>query len=164
MQCAGGIRDCTTRCAQLLRTFDSEPSRSADGVLQAILEIDLVNAFDSASRQAAFDVIAGTASRDYDQGRVKRGDSLPTFSGLRHMFGYFSAMHDTEGTLRYVGPDGEVHHVNGTSGGQQGDPLEMMRFCATIHPIWARVMARYDRGRALASSFRRRRIRALIPP
>ena len=66
------------------------------------------------------------------------------------MFGYFSAMHDTEGTLRYVGPDGEVHHVNGTSGGQQGDPLEMMRFCATIHPIWARVMARYDRARALA--------------
>ena len=150
MQCAGGMRDGTTRCAQLLRTFDSEPSRSADGVLQAILEIDLVNAFNSASRQAAFDVIAGTASRDYDQGRVNRGDSLPTFSGLRHMFGYFSAMHDTEGTLRYVGPDGEVHHVNGTSGGQQGDPLEMMRFCATIHPIWARVMARYDRARALA--------------
>ena len=59
-------------------------------------------------------------------------------------------MHDTEGTLRYVGPDGEVHHVNGTSGGQQGDPLEMMRFCATIHPIWARVMERYDRARALA--------------
>ena len=32
------------------------------------------------------------------------------------MFGYFSAMHDTAGTLRYVGPYGEVHHINGTSG------------------------------------------------
>ena len=42
MQCAG---------------FDSEPSRSADGVLQAILEIDLVNAFNSACRQSAFDVL-----------------------------------------------------------------------------------------------------------
>ena len=84
MQCASGMRDGTTKCAQLLRTFDSEPS---DGDCHAILEIDIVNAFNSAARQAAFDTLAGTASRDYDQGRVKRGDALPSFLGLRHLFG-----------------------------------------------------------------------------
>jgi len=59
-------------------------------------------------------------------------------------------MHGTDATLRYVGPDGQALHVKRTSRGQQGDPLEMMRFCATIHPVWARVMARHPRARALA--------------
>ena len=35
-------------------------------------------------------------------------------------------------------------------GGQQGDPLEMIRFCAAIHPVWGRVMSRYQHARALA--------------
>jgi len=65
-------------------------------------------------------------------------------------FGTSWATYDTDATLRYVGPDGQVSHVKGTSGGQQGDPLEMMRFSATIHPVWARVMARHPRARALA--------------
>ena len=147
MQCASGLRDGTTKCAQLLRAFDSEPS---DGDQPAILEIDIVNAFNAAARQAAFDTLAGTASRDYDQGRVKRGDNLPSFLGLRHLFGYWRAMHDTAATLRYVSADGQVHHIEGSTGGQQGDPLEMMRFCATIHPVWARVMARHPNARALA--------------
>ena len=59
-------------------------------------------------------------------------------------------MQDTASTLRYVDHKGQVHHVSGTSGGQQGDPLEMIRFCATIHPVWGRVMARYEHARALA--------------
>jgi hypothetical protein len=149
MQCAAGLKDGTTRCAQLLRAFDSEPPLIG-GERQATLEIDIANAFNSTCRQASFDVLSGKASREYDNGRVKPGDSLPSFDGLRHLFGYFRAMHDTAATLRYVGPDGQVHHIKGTSGGQQGDPLEMMRFCATIHPVWARVMARHHRARALA--------------
>ena len=36
MQCAGGLRDGTTKCAQLLRAFDSEP---VDCDLQAIVEM-----------------------------------------------------------------------------------------------------------------------------
>ena len=149
IQCAGGLRDGSTICAQLLRTFDSEPA-TVNGTLQALMEIDLVNAFNETSRQAAFDVLAGKASREYDKGQIQREHPLPTFGGLRHLFGYFTAMHDTAGTLRYVGPDGQVHHIQGTSGGQQGDPLEMMRFCATIHPVWARVMGRFAEARGLA--------------
>jgi hypothetical protein len=43
-----------------------------------------------------------------------------------------------------------VHHIEGITGGQQGDPLEMLRFCLTIHPIWGRVMARSPQARAVA--------------
>ena len=50
----GGLRDGTTKCAQLLRAFDSEPS---DGDQHAILEIDIVNAFNATARQAAFDTV-----------------------------------------------------------------------------------------------------------
>jgi hypothetical protein len=32
------------------------------------------------------------------------------------------------------------HTIYGTTNGQQGDPLEMLRFCVTTHPIWARIM------------------------
>ena len=67
MQCAGGMRDGTTKCAQLLRAFDSEPS---DGDLQAILEMDIVNAFNAAGRQAAFDTLI----------TIKAGSSAATSS------------------------------------------------------------------------------------
>ena len=73
-------------------------------------------------------------------------DNLPSLPGLWRFFEYFRAMHDTASMLRYVDHKGQVHHVSGSSGGQQGDPLEMIRFCATIHPVWERVMPRYQRA------------------
>ena len=81
---------------------------------------------------------------------MKVGDDLPSFPGLWRFFDYFRAMQDTASTLRYVDHNGQVHHVSGSSGGQQGDPLEMIRFCATIHPVWERVRSRYHHARALA--------------
>ena len=98
--------------------------------------------------ESAFDVLAGTTTK----GGPRAGQARRFLAPIQPSapFGYFRAIHDTPGTLRYIGPDGEVHHVHGTSGGQQGDPLEMMRLCATVHPVWARVMERYERARALA--------------
>jgi hypothetical protein len=64
-------------------------------------------------------------------------------------FDYFRAMQDTASALLCVDHKGQVHRVSGSSGGQQGDPLEMIRFCTTIH-LWGRVMSRYQRARALA--------------
>ena len=86
-----------------------------------ILEIDIVKAFNSAARQASFDTFAGTSSQDYNQGRVNRGDSLPSFLGLLHLFGYWRTMHDTAATFLYVNADGQRHHIEGSTGGQQGD-------------------------------------------
>lgn len=150
IQCAGGLPDGATYCAHMVQAFDSEPPDTYNDSIPAMLNIDIRNAFNSSSRHAAFDAIVGRASREYDGGNVKKGDELPALPGLAQFFEYFRAMHDTEGKLRYVDPHGQVHIIRGTTGGQQGDPLEMMRFCATIHPIWGRVMAKYRSSRALA--------------
>ena len=44
---------------------------------------------------------------------------------------------------RYTDHHGTTHYIEGTRGGIQGDPLEMLRFCCTVHPIWARILARH---------------------
>ena len=59
-------------------------------------------------------------------------------------------MHDTAATLRFFDNCGKVHHVSGGQGGQQGDPLEMLRFCHTIHPLWGGVMHQFPSARAAA--------------
>ena len=125
-------KDGTSICAKILQLFDDAPI--PEGTVWALLEIDLKNAFNEALQQAAFDVITGKAAREYDNGKVKVGDDLPSFPGLWRVFDYFRAMQDTASTLRYVDRKGQVHHVSGSTGEQQGDPLEMIRFCATIHP------------------------------
>jgi hypothetical protein len=38
-----------------------------------------------------------------------------------------------EAKLRYFDRDGQVHIVKGNTGGQQGDPLEMLIFNLTVH-------------------------------
>ena len=128
MQCAGGLRDGTTKCAQLLRAFDSEPS---DGDLQAILEIDIVNAFNSADRQAAFDTLAGTASRDYDQGRVMRCDKISPFWG-------FVIFLVTGGPCKTLSsPCGTLAQMERciTSKGLQGDSkVTLLRCCGSAPP------------------------------
>ena len=40
----------------------------------------------------------------------------------------------------------------GSSGGQEGDPVEMIRFCPTIHPTWGLVIARHRQACAVAFS------------
>ena len=81
---------------------------------------------------------------------MKVGDDLPSFRGLWRFFDYFHAMQDTAGTLRYVDHKDQVHHVSGSFGGQQGDPLEIIRFCTVVHPVWGRVMSRFQRACAFA--------------
>ena len=94
---------------KILQLFDSE--QHLPHQTWALLEIDLKNAFNEALRQAAFDVIAGKASRAYDSGKVKPGDDMQSLDALWRFFDYFRAMHDTASTLRYVDHKGRVHHV-----------------------------------------------------
>ena len=49
-------------------------------------------------------------------------------------------MHTCHASLRYFDWDGQVHLVKSTTGGQQGDPLEMLMFNLTIHNLWGRVL------------------------
>ena len=59
-------------------------------------------------------------------------------------------MHSTKCTNRFTDHHGHTHHVIGTTGGQQGDGLEMMRFSLSQHSIWGRVLARHRRDRGIA--------------
>ena len=52
--------------------------------------------------------------------------------------------------LRYFDWDGQVHLVMGKTGGQQGDPLEMLIFNLTIHNLWGRVLAKFQEARTVA--------------
>jgi hypothetical protein len=56
-------------------------------------------------------------------------------------------MHSTACTNRYSDHRGHTNHVNGTTGGQQGDGLEMTRFSLSQHPIIGRVFARHRGAR-----------------
>jgi hypothetical protein len=46
----------------------------------------------------------------------------------------------------YCEPDylGNVLEAWGKTGGQQGDPLEMIVFCISIHHLWGRTLAKYQ--------------------
>jgi hypothetical protein len=91
----------------------------------------------------------GHVSRDYDCD-LKIGDIIPTCDNLSYLFGYFKDMWTCETKLRYFKWDGQVHIVKGKTGGQQGDPLEMLIFNLTVHHIWGRVLAKFQGDRAVA--------------
>jgi hypothetical protein len=78
--------------------------------------------------KTSFDTLTGKATQPYDDGRVQPGDDIPTIKELRPFLGYFNAMHSAASNNRYRDHRGHTHHVKGTTGGQQGDGLEMMRY------------------------------------
>ncbi len=43
-----------------------------------------------------------------------------------------------------------MHVAKGKTGGQQGNPLEMLIFNLTVHHIWGRVLAKFQGARAVA--------------
>ena len=59
-------------------------------------------------------------------------------------------MRSTASTNRYTDHHGRMHIIDGVAGGQQGDPLEMMLFCMTVHAIWGRTLHRHSTARAAA--------------
>ncbi len=69
---------------------------------------------------------------------------------LSNLFGYFKAMRMCEVKLRYFDWYGQVHIVKDKTGGQQGDPLEMLIFNLTVHHIWGRVLAKFQGARTVA--------------
>ena len=59
------------------------------------------------------------------------------------MFEYFRAMHTTKSHLRYLDYCGNVLDAWGNARRQQGDPLEMIVFCHSIHHLWGRTLNTY---------------------
>ena len=97
IQFAGGTKDGTIHLANLVSAWYHE-AVSADlsehiaGSLEqaenrpAFIEIDLKNAFNTHSRQAAFDTLAGVAIKDYVGAGVLYEDDLPHLAELQKFF------------------------------------------------------------------------------
>ncbi len=115
-----------------------------------IIKIDVSNAFNTTDRALTLDMISGRVSRDYACGcDIKEGDVIGTVDSLNNLFSYFKAMCGCHSKLRYFDWDGQVHLAKGKTGGQQGDPLEMLIFNLTIHHLWDRVLAKFQEARAI---------------
>jgi hypothetical protein len=150
MQCAGGLQDGATRCAQLLNMLHDLPTEDQDADDPVtFINTDIKAAFQEMCRQTSFDMLTGKATKPYDDGQVHPGDDIPTMKELSPFLGYFKAMHSTACTNRYPDHRGHTHHVKGTTGGQQGGGLEMRRFSLSQHPIWSRVLAPHRRARGV---------------
>ena len=144
-----GIRDGASHCAKILSVFYDNLNTSDPNDPDVIIKIDISNAFNTTNRALTLDVISGRASRDYACD-LKKGDTIPTIDPLSNLFGYFKAMRTCHAKLRYFDWDGQVHLAKGKTGGQQGDPLEMLIFNLTIHHLWGRVLEKFQEARAVA--------------
>jgi len=108
-----------------------------------VIQLDIVNAYPSADRQAQFDVLAGRASKSYDNGQVHMGDDIPCPSSLCHYWSYFESMQGTASTLHFSNYQGQAHKIACSKDGQQGDAFEIVRFAVTTFPSFGRVFARH---------------------
>ena len=141
MQCAGGLQDGATRCHDL-PTEGQDPD---DPI--AFINTDIAEACQEMCRQTTFDTLSGRATKYYDGGRVQPGDAIPTIAALGPFHGYFRAMRSTASNNRYVDHRGHTHLVEGTTGGQQGDGIEMAIFGLSQHPTIGRVFERHPNAR-----------------
>ena len=96
-----GQKDGATRCAQIVQLLlANHVDHDVSDPLVAV-QLDASNAFCSVSRQPQFEVLAGKASRSYDDGRVQVGDELPRPRTLDKYWGYFLSIQDNASTMRF---------------------------------------------------------------
>jgi len=139
----GGESDGATRCAQVTQFLAAAGAQHSEENLLVVIQLDIVNAYPSADRQAQFDVLAGRASKSYDKGHVHMEDDITCPSSLRHYWSYFESMQGTASTLHCNDYQGQAHKIACSKGGQQGDAFETVRFAITLFPSFGRVFARH---------------------
>jgi hypothetical protein len=144
-----GIRNGASHCAKILSLFYDKLDISDPHDPEVIIKIDISNVFNSTCRTLTLDILNGRASHDYACG-FQRDEAIPTGDTLSNLFGYFKAMRTCHAKLRYFDWDGHIHIAKAKSGGQQGDPLEMLVFNITIHHLWGLVLAKLQEARAIA--------------
>ena len=80
----GGESDRATRSAQVTQILAAEWARHSIKNTLVVIQLDIVNAYPSADRQAQFDVLAGRVSKSYDNGHVQLEDDIPCPSSFCH--------------------------------------------------------------------------------
>ena len=108
-----------------------------------MIQLDIVNAYPSADRQALFDILAGRASKSLDNGHVQIEDDIPCPSALYQYWCYFESMQGTASTLHFCAYQGQAHKIACSKAGQQCDTFETVRFAVTTFSSFGRVFARH---------------------
>ena len=78
----------------------------------------------------------------------KVNDLLPALTGSEYE--YFRSMRTTKSHLRYFDYCGNVLDDWRQTGGQQGDPLEMIVFCFNVHHLWGMTLHKHQGACAVA--------------
>ena len=104
--------------------------------LQAVVKLDISNAFGSLCARLVLDGLSGKASRDYACGiKVDEGFETAVYE-LRAYFGFFKLARTCETILRFYSYDGATNYVKCKTGGLQGDPPEFMVLCLVTLSYW----------------------------
>jgi len=114
-----------------------------------LVSLDAKNAFNSLDRQALFDSIEARASRDYFDGSISEGASLPSCEPLRLFASYLSSYYGDSADLRLFHKD-QSASIQCTSGVCQGDVPSSVLFCHSIHPLLLHVAELFPSVRVLA--------------
>jgi hypothetical protein len=136
-----GIRDGVSHCAKILSGFYDNLDTSDPNDPEVIIKIDISNVFNTTCRVLTLDVLSGRASRDTFVSSNTGMSFPPVRTCLTYLDILKSCVHDT------VNYDTSI--AKGKTGGQQGDPLEMLIFNLTIHHLWGRVLAKFQEDRAI---------------
>jgi len=106
-----GESDVATRCAQVTQLLAAAWAQHPDENHLIVIQLEIVNAYPSADRQAQFDVLAGRASKSYENGHVHMGDDIPCPASLRHYWSYFESMQGTASNLHFSDYQGQAHKI-----------------------------------------------------
>jgi len=140
---SGGESDGATRCAQVNQLLAAAWAQHSDGNPLVVIQLDIVNAYPSADRQAQFDVLAGRAFKSYDNGHVQLRDGIPCPFSLCHYWSYFESMQGAASTLHFNDFQSRSHKIACRKGGQQDEAFESVRFAITTFPSFCPVFARH---------------------
>jgi len=107
----GGESIGATRCAQVIQLLAAAWAQHSDENPLVVIQLDIVNAYPYADRQARFDVLAERASKCYNNGYVQIGDNIPWHSSLHHYWSYFETMQGTASTLHFSNYQAQAHKI-----------------------------------------------------
>ena len=117
---------------------------------EELIKIDIANAFNTLCLFLTLNCVSGTVLCDYACG-LKTVDRIESaYAPLRTMFSYLQSMRTCNSILRYYDWFDKVHIAQGKTGGQQGDPIEMLIFNLSIRHLWGRTLTQHPRARAVA--------------
>jgi hypothetical protein len=144
VQFSVGLPDGGPKLAKYISSLlDNLPRTAAAADQTTVISLDISNAFNELGRQAILDSVTGIASRTYDGGNVRVGDSIPSPETFQTHSEYFIQYYGGHSELHFRHKDGHTANISSAAGTQQGDVMAMALFAAPLHAVMLRVSARH---------------------